>query len=302
MELRDLEYFAVVAEHGNMSRAAEVLDLSPPALSKGLRRLENSLNAKLVKRTAKGVELTSVGSALFAQVRRIRLTLQDVAREAADLSEGRAGHLRIGTSAAIADQLPTAYAALLKEAPKLTVHVTTGDNDVMVPALQNGELDVIVNYLHTSSYEGLIQERLFEDVHVVCASANHRLSRYKRVTMDDLLQERWALITPDVPNMQWLHRAFYDRGLPAPRVALETRSLRLRLQVWASTDLLGFMSRRIIREVAPRFRLVEIPVKELRWRHSAGVIYRREGYVAPAVRRLVELLKQTTREIDRDTG
>ena len=73
MELRDLEYFSVVAEHGNVRRAAEALDLSPPALSKSLRRLEKAVGAKLVKRVPKGIELTAVGSAMVDQARRIRL-------------------------------------------------------------------------------------------------------------------------------------------------------------------------------------------------------------------------------------
>src|SRR3954463_5506520 len=121
MELRDIEYFAVIAEQGNVRRASELLDLSPPALSKSLRRLEDSLQAKLVKRTPKGVELTPVGSALAAQVQRIRLTLADVAREAADLSQGRAGHLRIGVGPGLADRLPPAYAKVVAEAPRLTM-------------------------------------------------------------------------------------------------------------------------------------------------------------------------------------
>ncbi len=72
MELRDIEYFAVMAEHGNVRRASEALGLSPPALIKSLRRLEQSLQARIFKRTPKGIELTAVGSALHAQVKRIR--------------------------------------------------------------------------------------------------------------------------------------------------------------------------------------------------------------------------------------
>ena len=141
MELRDIEYFAAVAEHGNLRRAAETLGLSQPALSKSLRRLESSMAAKLVRRIPRGVELTPVGAALHAQVRRIRLTLGDVRREAADLSEGRAGDLRIGTSPLHAEVLPAAFAALLKNAPRVRLAVTVSDNDLMVPALRNGELD-----------------------------------------------------------------------------------------------------------------------------------------------------------------
>ena len=62
MELRDLEYFAIVAEHGHFGRAAEALGLSQPALSMGLRRIETSMQTKLVKRTPKGVELTVAGA------------------------------------------------------------------------------------------------------------------------------------------------------------------------------------------------------------------------------------------------
>ena len=50
--MRDVEYFAVVAEHGHVGRAAEALGLSQPALSRSLRRLESSEQAKLVTRTA----------------------------------------------------------------------------------------------------------------------------------------------------------------------------------------------------------------------------------------------------------
>jgi DNA-binding transcriptional LysR family regulator len=105
MELRDIEYFAVIAEHGHLGRAADALGLSQPALSKSLRRLEQALQVKLVKRTPKGVEWTAEGSVLLLRVRELRLSLQGVAREIADVSQGRVGHLRIGVSAAISEQL-----------------------------------------------------------------------------------------------------------------------------------------------------------------------------------------------------
>jgi DNA-binding transcriptional LysR family regulator len=135
VELRDIEYFAVVAEHLNVRRASEALGLSPPALSKSLGRLEQSMQAKLVERTAKGVALTPVGTALLAQVQRLRVTLRDIKREAEDLGQGRAGHLRIGVGATTVEDLPDAYAALLEAAPSLTAQVIVADNDVMVPAL-----------------------------------------------------------------------------------------------------------------------------------------------------------------------
>src|SRR5262245_45553969 len=154
MELRDLEYFAVIAEHGHLGRAAEALRLSQPALSKSLRRLEQILEVRLVSRTPKGVELTTEGSLLLLRIRDVRLSLQGVAREIADVSEGRAGHLRIGIGLPVSQVLlGNAVAALLKDAPRTRLVVSGSDNDVMFPALLNGELDAVVNYYRPS--EGL---------------------------------------------------------------------------------------------------------------------------------------------------
>ena len=292
MELRDIEYFAVMAEHGNVRRASEALNLSPPALSKSLRRLEQSLQARIFTRTPKGIELTAVGSALLAQVKRIRLTLADVAREAADLAQGRAGHLRIGVGPAIAELLPAAYAALVDEAPRLTAAIEISDNDVMFPALRNGTLDLIVNAIPEFSMSGLTVEHLFDDDYVVCASVRHRLAKSERVPMSALAKERWVLTTPNIPTQQLLDRAFRDRGMRPPECAVEVRSARLRLQLVAVTDLLCFISTKALRTVSRSLRVRELPVKDLKLRRSIGVIYREDAYLSPLARRLIDILKQ----------
>jgi regulatory helix-turn-helix LysR family protein len=102
MDFRDLEYFAAVAKHRHVGRAAESIGLSQPALSLSLRRLEKSIQAKVVKRAPKGVELTAVGSALLSHVRRLLLARNDVVREISDLGAGRSGHLQVGVEFACA--------------------------------------------------------------------------------------------------------------------------------------------------------------------------------------------------------
>lgn len=293
MELRDIEYFAVIAEHGNVRRAAEALDLSPPALSKSLRRLERSLQATLVKRTPKGVELTAVGSALLAQVQRIRLTLADVAREATDLSEGSAGHLRIGVGSGLAEALPAAYARVIKDAPRLTMEISVTDNDVTSPALRKGELDMVFNVASGFPSDGLIEEPIFQDEFVVCASVRHRLAKTRRVSMAALAEERWALPPSNVPLRPWLDRAFQERGLLLPRVAVETRSTRLRLQLIGVSALIGFVSRRAVRAAGRELGIKELPAKELVWLRSVCATYREDAYLSPAARRMIKALKSS---------
>lgn len=297
LELRDIEYFAVVADRGNVGRAAEELGLSQPALSKSLRRLERAVGAKLVKRTPKGVDLTSVGSALFARARGLRLSLDDMAREAADLSQGRAGHLRIGTGARFAvDLIAAACAALLKEAPRVTMTVSAGMTDILPPALLRGEVDVIVTGIDLTGYDDLVGEQLWEDEVVVYASISHRLAGKKQVTLAELAQERWAL-TRTGPSKERLHRAFAQNGLPPPKVAVETNAVLLRRKLLPMTDLLSFGPRRLFGERGSRARLMEIPVRGLAGRQSISVYYRKDAYLSPAARRFIEILKATAKEV-----
>src|SRR6185436_19518971 len=96
--LRDIEYFAVVAEHRHVGRAAEALGLSQPALSRSLTRLERSLETKLFTRTPKGVELTVVGTAFLSHAQRLRLSLDENEHEVHDPTKGRAAQLRVGAN------------------------------------------------------------------------------------------------------------------------------------------------------------------------------------------------------------
>ena len=292
MELRDIEYFAVIAEHGHLGRAADALGLSQPALSKSLRRLEQALQVKLVKRTPKGVELTAEGSVLLVRVRELRLSLQSVAREIADVSQGRVGHLRIGVSAAISERLlSAAFAALLKDAPRTKLIASVSDNDLMVPALCNGELDLIIHYLPLTPLEGVVWEHLYDSEYVVCASAKHRLAGRKQVTLAELAQERWALNELALPAQQRLLEKFRDSGFPPPRVAFQSRSAALRLRTVGSSDLLAIVSRDCIEQATSAATVITLPVEALAWLRPVGVIFRRETYLPPVGRLFIEIIK-----------
>lgn len=298
MELRDIEYFAVVAEHGHLGRAAEALGLSISALSKSLRRLERAMQAKLFRRTPKGVELTTEGAALLPRVRGLRLSLADVEREIADLSQGLTGHLRIGAHPGVfPDLLGLACGAVLEDAPKVTLALTIAGNDELLPALRNGELDLIVNAMPGRPYEDLAHEHVYDDEFVVYASARHRLAGKKRVMLADVAQERWILWAPNAPSWQRLHRIFEDNNLPPVRVAMVASDVSLRFSAAAHSDLLGITLKRLVQQAAPGYRLVALPVKELTWQLGTAVSYRKDTYLSPAVRRFIQILKTTAGKV-----
>lgn len=299
MELRDIEYFAVVAEHRNLGRAANALGLSATALSKSMRRLEKSLSAKLLDRTTKGVDLTAEGDALLARVHGLRLSLSDVAREVSDLAQGRLGHLRIGAgpSAIVEHLLARASAALATTSPKVTMLVRVEQTDVTLPALRAGELDLVISGLPAQPDEALVHAPLVDDDTVVIASAAHPLARSKRLTIEDLAKERWVLSPADAVIRRRFDQLFESRGIPTPVAVVEVSSALLKLRMAAASDLLTFQSAWWLNDPPRGLDLVRIPALGMTLRRRIGVSYRKGAYLSPAARRFVELLRAATADV-----
>ena len=291
LSFRDLGYFAAVARSSSLTRAAEGLDLSTPALSKSLRRLERIVGARLVERRPKGVVLTGAGKVLAGSIRRLERSMEDVTREALDAGKGLAGHLRIGLSQVDGYEMTAACAELLRQAPKLTFEVVIGNNQVMVPGVLDGNLDLIINALPVRPFEGTEQVRLHDDEYVICAARRHRLAKRKAVSVHDIANEGWISNVPDGEASRVLHSLFRDAGLPAPRISLEARSIHVRLHMLAASGLLGVTSKRLLEKAAKSFDLVRLPLTGHVWPRPVGVIYRKEGYLPAAATRLLTLLK-----------
>lgn len=298
MNERDLDYFAVVAEHGHLGRAAEALGLSQPALSMSLRRLEKSMQAKLVKGTPKGVELTAVGRALQSHLQPLRLMRQDIAREIADLGQGRSGDLRVSTQVGVLEELvAVASAALLNEAPKVALKVTVTSLESMVLALRNGELDFIVSTSPFALADDLVHEPLYEDEFVVIASTTHRLAGRRRVTLAEVAKERWVRPGASGPAWDEFTRAFEREGLPLPQFTMISNSSVVRRRVIAYAGFLGQGTRRAIRQIGRSLPLTVLPIKELSIPRHVMVTYRKDAYLSPAARRFIEILKKTASKI-----
>jgi len=292
MELRDIEYFAAIARYGHLGRAAEALGLGQPALSMSLRRLETVAKTKLVKRTAKGVDLTAVGAALLSHVRKLQIARDDLARELADLAQGRAGHLRIGASPSNSEVfVHDACSTLLMEAPKVTLSVAVMDNDALVPALCKGDLDLALTHTQRSTPPDIAQEVIRTDEFVIYCSSNHRLAKRKSITLDDLAQERWAISAAGAfgPLLS-LRNGFEARGLPLPTITLVSDLVMFKLRVVAASDLVGVTVKHNLSAAGSQLRLKTLPVKDLAWLRPVAIAYRKDAYLSPAARRFVEIM------------
>jgi DNA-binding transcriptional LysR family regulator len=297
MDLRDLYYFEAIADCGHMGRAAERVFRTQPALSKCIQRLEEQLSAALFERVGHRLVLTPVGDALLARARFLRRSLEDTVREVDDVARGVTGHVRIGHTATAAEQLlPKVISLLRREMPGVTMELGMGMNDELRTSLRAGDHDLLVGPLSPGDGE-FTSHVMFSDHVVVACSRSHPLAGRPRVRMKDLAACGWVMPPRGVAIRDWLDRTFEGRGLPPPKVEIDSGSISLMPRLIADTELLTFISRENLGAGSVMTLLRELEFAPTTLRREIGVVMRANGYLSPAVRTAVGLLKARGREL-----
>jgi len=293
LDLRDLRYFEAIADTGHVGRAAKSLCRTQPALTGAVRRLEQKLGTPLFERAGRGIRLTAAGEALHVRARAIRMAAQEAEREVADIGRGDAGLVRIGMAPTAAKLLMAPlFRGFLDESPALAFKSTVANNDVLRALLRAGELDLSVELVDDSDAD-LVSHPLFHDECVVVASRSHPLLR-TRVTMREMLRYGWILGSPTVATREWLEHAFRSRGLPCPAVQLETNQILFLPELMEQNRLLSFVSRR---HLAARTGLREVRLRETTMRRQFAARHRKDGYLSPAARRVLDALRAHARRL-----
>lgn len=292
MEFRDLVYFLQAASTGHIGRAAKEVGLTQPAMTKSIARLERRLNAQLFERTPKGVRLTLAGERLSSHALRLRTAVDDAKRELADISGDQGGHLRIGAGLTMAQYLvPRACTQLVAELPRVTLDISTGTGDTLIPALREGRLDLVIAGIPRVADADLQQELIAEDEVRIVARRRHRLFRLQTIKIQDFMRERWILPRPGSLLFNWLTVRCRELGSEAPKPTVVTDSMPALLSIVATSDLLSFQALSAVQHSPMRTSIGSFDVKDLIWRRRIGVTYRRAGYLPATAKTLIRILK-----------
>ena len=227
-ELRDLECFLAVADEGNFSRAASILKISQPSLSRRIASLERELGVPLFSRARRQIALTPAGRALAREARAVfaeTRTAIDVVRAAA---RGVSGHLRIGYRSAFRYRiLPQALRMMRERHPDVALTVSGGASSDMLDEVRARTIDVAL-VTSPDGPDDLAVEVLKEVPIVVALPAGHRLARRRIVELEDLAGEPFVDIgESDVPAYRGTMRRLCARAGFTPRIAAQVESADL---------------------------------------------------------------------------
>lgn len=236
LKLHDVRVLISVVEAGSMHKAAERLGTSQPAVSRTIADLEHSVGARLLERSARGIQPTQYGRVFIKHSVAAFDEFRQGVRDIKFLADPSAGELRIGCSEAMAaGPVLAVVEQLTQRHPRLVFHVVTGDTTTLYRELTERNVALAI----TRATEAIAEEQknvgsLFEDSVVVAAGAQSRWARRRRMQLDELVNERWTLPPYDSAMGVIVSEAFRARGLRPPTATFVTASAILRSRLLAT--------------------------------------------------------------------
>ncbi|MEU8968908.1 LysR family transcriptional regulator [Streptomyces monashensis] len=223
VHVRDLRYFAAVAEELHFTRAAERLYVSQPALSKQIRALERQLGAELLRRDRHGVALTAAGAALLPHARNV-LSAWEAGAAAVEATEAaRRSTLVVGmsTSPGRGGLLPAVRSRFTAEHPEVTLRLRQLTWDDPTAGLADGGTDVAFVWLPLPDEERYDWTLVAEEPRLLALPESHPLAARAELDFADLLDEPFLALPESAGPLRdhWL--ALDARAGRPPRIGAE---------------------------------------------------------------------------------
>lgn len=272
---RDLGAFLAVVDCGSLGRAALVMNMTQPSLSRRIRELETRLGSPLFERHSKGMALTAAGETLLDHARLLAFEMEQAENALAELNGMQRGKLRLGAVAAVCrDAVPRALAAMAREFPDISIDLFEAPDGELAEALLERRLDLVVasGMLEDDDIEA-VGDFPLTDRFVPCSRGGGN----EDPDIDDLLGRPWVMLRRGRSPRQLFEELVLAAGRTLPRIAIETNSVGAQIALVANSDLLGWLPTRLVSSEVAAGVLRLHPVPELTLERTFRIYRRRRA-------------------------
>jgi DNA-binding transcriptional LysR family regulator len=263
MDLSQLKRFVTTVEGGSLGKAAELLNISQPGLSKSIHQLEADFGAKLLDRGPKGVTSTAFGEAVYLRAKRILAEWRHLENERVALFNGLVGHITIGVARGtgfLGRVIPAASARLSNSRYSVHLTVVSGVAEELARALRLGDLDFAVAVLGSvSGSTDLVEEILFYDRCGMFVDASHPLARGGGpVNIEDLVNYCW-LFSSDAGSLRdALIALAQSKGVEPRKTVIDSNSVVYLISTLIGSEFVGLLSMDSVEDAVNAGHLVEV--------------------------------------------
>jgi DNA-binding transcriptional LysR family regulator len=256
MDLRQIQYFAVLYEERSITKAARRLNVVQPALSMQISRLEKEFKTRLFERTSRGVIPTDIGRAFYGLCQKILGDVYEARRYLQEASGRITGEINVGLMPSVAASvLPEVLVEFKASFPDVTLHIQEGYSGNLLEWLASGKLDFAV--INNGNFPGIAIMPMVRDYLVLVSRWQagkrlpaeipaHKLAEIKlvlpsqrqgmRVLVDSLLAPSGIVLKPEIeidslgPAMELVSETHWATILPVIAVKRAVGQKRLRSQ------------------------------------------------------------------------
>lgn len=298
VKVRHLQTFVEVARQKSVMKAAGLLGVSQPAVTKTIRELEEILGVAVFEREGRGIKITRYGDVFLrhagAALTALRQGLDSVSQE----RFGEAPPLRIGALPTVSTRvMPRAVAMFLKENTWSRIKMVTGENAVLLEQLRVGDLDLVVGRLSSpDKMTGFSFEQLYSEQVVFAVRPDHPLLQAKQSPFADL-----GSYTVLMPTRASIIRPFVESFLIANGVAslpnqIETVSDSFGRAFVRANDAIWIISAGVVATDIDDGLLAILPIDTSETRGPVGLTMRADANPSLPLSILIQTIREASRE------
>jgi LysR family transcriptional regulator, low CO2-responsive transcriptional regulator len=277
--LRQLRVFESAARHLSLTRAAEELHLTPPAVSIQIRLLESHAQADLFERAGRRLRLTQAGEEVLARTREILAQIRGAEEAIAGLGAIEHGLLDVAVINAGDYFFPWLLAAFRDRHRGIRVRLTVGNRDELLERLAGHAVDLAV-MSHPPAQQEFAAQAFAPHPHVIVAAPGHPLVGKRPVPLGRIGAEPLLTREPGSATRLAMEQAFAEAGVVA-RIEMEVASNETIKQAVAAGFGVGFLSAHAVQQELALGRLAVVAVKGFPVMRQWYVVHRRDRRLPP---------------------
>jgi DNA-binding transcriptional LysR family regulator len=286
--LHSLKVFLSVATEKAVSRAAEKMLRTQPAISLAVQRLEAELEEKLIDRSAKELLLTDAGKVVLEFARRFENLEADMYNSLAELRDNSSGRLTIGANESTSLYLLNHIEQYRRQYPKVKVQVRRSLSSKIPAQLMDGDLELgLISF--DPGDERIVSTVIYTDRLVFVVSPNHRLASRPEVSISELGMETFIAHNVLSPYREIVLREFQRHRVPL-NMDVEMPTVETIRRLVQRNEGVAFLPKMCVEPELENGMLCEVRVKELDVERKIRLVYPAKRALSHAAKAFLELV------------
>lgn len=292
MNLHALRLFHVIATTGSVTRAAELLNISQPAITAQIKKFEKELSLTLFKPQGRGIGLTAAGAELVPLAKRLFSVEQQIEQFCLDYRSGSRGQICMAATYLPSHFLLPAWLAKYKQRyEEVEMSITTTNSSDALKQLLHMNVDLaIYGGLPEESPNTIQIEELFRDELWFVVSPDHRYAN-QRISLEEMMREPFVMREEGSSTRERLFALCRTHSAPRPRITLQFNGLHEAIMAVIAGYGANFVSSLVVREYVERGELSRVYVDGIELQNIIAVCTRKHEPLSAAAMNFVDMIR-----------